>query len=218
MKKRRRERIGRRKPTRNPKVRFTLFCEGRKTEPQYFRALQSQYIGFLVSIQFGDKGRVPITLAEKALKFVKSTGADRGRGGRRYLFEEHDEVWVVFDRDEHERFDEAVSLCEANGIGVARSNPCFEVWLILHMADYDRQDDRRRVKNEFQRLFSEHGEGLPTNVMMEKLMSGIVEAEKRGEDLNRRRRAEGQPHGRPSTTVGELIRAIRNASSRVRGA
>ena len=81
----------------------------------------------------------------------------RGIGGQRNLFEEQDQVWVVFDRDEHERFDEAVSLCEANGIGVARSNPCFEVWLILHMVDYDRQDDRHRVKNEFGRLASKYG-------------------------------------------------------------
>lgn len=216
MRKRRNERIGRRKPTRNTKVRFTLFCEGRKTEPQYFRALRSQYNGSLVSIQFGDTGRVPITLAEKALKFVKSAGAERGRSGRRNLFEEHDEVWVVFDRDEHERFDEAVSLCEANRIGVARSNPCFEVWLILHMEDYNRQDDRHRVKNEFRRLCSEHYQGLATNVMLGKLTTGIEEAEERSETLNQRRREEGQPYGRPSTTVGELTRAIRCASNRVR--
>lgn len=217
MKKRRKERIGRRKPTRNPKVRFTLFCEGRKTEPQYFRALRSQYNGSLVSIQFGDKGRVPITLAEKALKFAKSARAERGRSGRRNLFEELDQVWVVFDRDEHERFDEAVSLCEANRIGVARSNPCFEVWLILHMVDYDRQDDRHRVKDEFDRLLSEHGQGLATNVMWEKLTMEIEAAEKRGVKMNQRRRAEGQPYGRPSTTVGELTKAIKNASNRARG-
>ncbi len=217
MKKRRNERIGRRKPTRNPKVRFTLFCEGRKTEPQYFKALRSQYNGSLVSIQFGDKGRAPITLAEKALKFAKSTRATKGGRGRRNLFEEHDEVWVVFDRDEHERFDEAVSLCEANRIGVARSNPCFEVWLILHMVDYGRQDDRHRVKDEFHRLLSEHRRELPGNAGFESLMTAIEAAEERGEKLNQRRRAEGNPYGRPSTTVGELTRAIRNASNRVRG-
>ena len=157
MKKRRRERIGRRAPTRQTKVRFTLFCEGRNTEPQYFRAFKKHDNGFLISIQFGDIGRAPITLAEKAAKLVQSSRSMRGIGGRRNLFEEQDQVWVVFDRDEHERFDEAVSLCEANGIGVARSNPCFEVWLILHMVDYDRQDDRHRVKNEFGRLASKYG-------------------------------------------------------------
>lgn len=215
MKKPRRERIGRRNPTRNPKVQFTLFCEGKKTEPHYFKALLNHYNGSL--IQFGEVGRAPITLAEEAVKFVKSTRAAKGGRGRRNHFEEHDEVWVVFDRDEHERFDEAVSLCEANRIGVARSNPCFEVWLILHMEDYGRQDNSHRVKDEFRRLCSKHYQGLAMNVMLDKLTTRIEEAEERGEKLNQQRRAEGQPHGRPSTTVGELARAIRSASNRVKG-
>ena len=121
----------------------------------------------------------------------------------------------MFDRDEHERFDEAVSLCEANEIGVARSNPCFEVWLILHVVDYGRQDDRHRVKDEFRRLLSEHGLGAEEKVPFEKLMAAVEDAEERAEKLNRRRKEEGQPYGRPSTTVGDLTKAIRKASNRV---
>ena len=123
----------------------------------------------------------------------------------------------MFDRDEHERFDEAVSLCKMNGIGVARSNPCFEVWLILHMVDYDRQDDRHRVKDEFQRLVLEHGLELAGNALFEKLMATIEDAEERADKLKRRREEEGQPYGRPSTTVGELTKAIRRAGNRVGG-
>jgi len=215
MRKRRKERIGRSAPKRQTKIQFTLFCEGRKTEPLYFIALKNRDNGSLISIQFGDKGRAPITLAEKAVKFVKSPGSVRGRGGRRNLFEERDQVWVVFDRDEHERFDEAVSLCEANGIGVARSNPCFEIWLILHMVDYDRQDDRHRVKDEFGRLASEYGLELSGKAMFEKLMTAVEDAEERAEKSGRRRREEGQPYGRPSTTVGDLTKAIRKASTLV---
>lgn len=215
MQRRRKGKIGRRKPTRNPKVQFTLFCEGKETEPEYFRAIKKLYSGSLVSI--GDKGRPPITLARKALEFVKSNGTT-GRGGRRRnLFEEHDEVWVVFDRDEHARFDEAVSLCKANRIGVARSNPCFEVWLILHMADYDRQDERARVKREFERVCSEHGQESAGNAGFEELMTGIEDAERRAKKLNQRREDEGKPYGRPSTTVGELTKAIRKASNQAGG-
>lgn len=217
MKRRRKERIGRSAPQRRPKVQFTLFCEGRRTEPLYFIALKSRESGSLISIQFGDRGRAPITLAEKAVKFAKSAGSMRGRGGRRNLFEEQDQVWVVFDRDEHERSDEAVSLCEANGIGVARSNPCFEVWLILHMVDYDRQDDRDRVKDEFGRLASDFGLELSGKAIFEKLMTAVEDAEERAEELDRRRKEEGQPYGRPSTTVGDLTKAIRKACNRVSG-
>jgi len=218
MKRRRKERIGRSAPKRQPKVQFTLFCEGSKTEPLYFMVLKSRDNGSLISIQFGDKGRAPITLAEKAVKFVKSRGSMRGKGGRRNLFEEQDQVWVVFDRDEHERFDEAVSLCETNGIGVARSNPCFEVWLILHMVDYDRQDDRHLVKKTFDRLVLEYGLELSGKAIFEKLTTAVEDAEERAEELDRRRREEGQPYGRPSTTVGELTRAIGKAGNLVSNA
>ena len=52
------------------------------------------------------------------------------RGSRRSKdsFEENDQVWAVFDRDEHPRFDEAIALCDGHGVLVGRSNPCFELW------------------------------------------------------------------------------------------
>jgi len=206
MRKRRKGRIGRRAPTRQPKIRFTLFCEGRNTEPQYFRALRSHYNNSLISIRIENTGRVPITLARTALDFVVT--ATR-KGKRKNLFEEHDQVWIVVDRDEHERFDEAVKLCETNGISVARSNPCFEVWLILHMVDYDRQDASKRVKRIFHAKLSEHG--LSGKPIFEKLMTMIEDAEEHADILKWRRGKEGQLHGCPSTTVGELTRAIRNA-------
>ncbi len=135
MQRRRKGEIRRRKPTRIPKIRFTLFCEGRKMEPEYFRALKNLYSGSLVSI--GDKGRSPITLARKALEFVESNGAT-GRGGRRRNhFEERDEVWVVFDRDEHARFDEAVSLCKANRIGVPSKRGCYHAPLLTEPCERD---------------------------------------------------------------------------------
>ena len=144
--------IRRRGWRREPKVRFILFCEGRNTEPAYFSAIKNVWTSALVSIESRRGVGVPITIAQEALKFAKSEGLARGTRRRRNLFEKGDEVWVVFDRDEHERYEEAVNLCETNGIGVARSNPCFEVWLILHEQDYDRPDDRHQVQRELQRL------------------------------------------------------------------
>lgn len=51
-------------------------------------------------------------------------------------FELLDEIWGVFDKDEHSDFDQAVHRCHEHGVRVARSNPCFEVWLILHFEDF----------------------------------------------------------------------------------
>ena len=78
---------------------------------------------------------VPRTVAQKAIEYARS---HRSKDS----FEENDQVWAVFDRDEHPNFGDAVVRCKESGIGVARSDPCFELWLILHKRDYDRPCDR----------------------------------------------------------------------------
>ena len=218
MEKRRASSIRRRGSRREPKAKFTLFCEGKKTEPEYFSAIKKEWTGALVSIDSRRGVGTPITIAQCALKFAKSQGLAKGSRRRRNLFEENDEVWVVFDRDEHERYEEAVNLCKSNGIGVARSNPCFEVWLILHERDYDRPDDRHQVQRELQRLRPEYDRSGAKTPDCEEMVGRVEDAEARGEVLRRRREGEMKPYGRPSTTVGNLTKAIREADRRVRKA
>lgn len=161
---------------------------------------------------------VPITIAEKAVQFAQAEGVSKNRRRRKNSFEERDEVWAIFDRDEHDRFDEAVDLCRLNGIGVARSNPCFEVWLILHEADYDRPDDRRDAQRELQRLRPEYDRDREKVPNCRELVLHVMEAEARGDVLLQRRVEEGNPYGRPSTMVGALTKAIRKASELARNA
>ena len=47
----------------------------------------------------------------------------------------YSEVWVVFDKDDNQDFDEAISLAKREGLNVAWSNECFELWLLLHFQD-----------------------------------------------------------------------------------
>jgi hypothetical protein len=47
----------------------------------------------------------------------------------------YDEVWCVFDRDEHAHFDEAIDKAAAIKLSLAVSNPCFELWILLHFQD-----------------------------------------------------------------------------------
>lgn len=211
MSKRRTGKIKRRRPKKEPKRRFILFCEGKNTEPAYFSAIKNALDGALISIKTRPGVGVPITIAKEALKFASHEGLSKSSRRRRNLFEEKDEVWAVFDRDEHDRFDEAVNLCESNGIGVARSNPCFEVWLILHDRDYDRPDDRHEVQRVLERLRPEYDRGGRKIPNCREMVVRVVEAERRGKILLQRRLKEWTPHGRPSTTVGELTRAIREA-------
>lgn len=214
MRNRRTGKIERRAWTKEPKTRFVLFCEGSNTEPAYFSAIRKLWTGTLIEIETRKGVGVPITIAERAIEFEKQDRSRRMRRGN--SFEENDRVWAVFDRDEHQRHDEAVDLCEQNGIGVARSNPCFEVWLILHEMDYDRPDGRHAVQRELAKLRPEYdrqGRKIPD---CEDMATRLLEAEVRSKAQLRRRFDEDAPFGPPSTTVGELTREIREADERAR--
>ena len=47
----------------------------------------------------------------------------------------YSEVWVVFDKDDNQDFDQAIALAKKEGLNVAWSNECFELWLLLHFQD-----------------------------------------------------------------------------------
>lgn len=52
----------------------------------------------------------------------------------------HDSFWVVYDREAESKYpkqlhQKAYQMAEAQGINVAFSNVCFEVWLLLHFVN-----------------------------------------------------------------------------------
>ncbi len=208
--------IRRRQPRIEPKRRFILFCEGMKTEPTYFSALQRTWTGALIAVETRPGVGVPMTIATEAVNFAKSEGLTRKSRRKKNSFEEKDEVWAVFDRDEHPNFNQAVSLCQANNVGVAYSNPCFELWLILHERDYDQPNHRHAVQIKLENLRPEYDKRRRKVPDCDNLVTRVKSAERRGEVLIDRREQEGDPHGNPSTTVGILTRTIRIANESAR--
>ena len=177
-----------------------MFCEGARTEPDYFTAIKRACANTLIAVEIVPAVGVPMTIAERAAEEAQTR---RRRRGKRDSFEEGDQIWAVFDRDAHPRFEEAVRLCEQHGVEVARSDPCFELWLILHERDYDRPCDRHEAQREFERLRPEYD--------CDALVRRVEQAERRAEAQLRRREQECTPCGNPSTTVFRLTRAIRGA-------
>ena len=122
-----------------------------------------------------------------------------------------DQVWTVFDRDDHPRFDDAVDLCRKHGIEIARSDPCFELWLILHLQDFDSSCTCRDVQRQFEVLHPAYDQNRGKRPDCDTLAHNVEEAEQRAEAQLERRNQEGNPFGNPSTTVGYLTRMIREA-------
>ena len=204
-----------RRAVREPKRRFTIVCEGKNTEPDYFQALRATIRDALVDLDIVPAAGVPMTIAQRSVELVNRARATR-RPGRIDSYEENDEVWAVFDRDEHPNFDEAVGLCAAKRIGVARSNPCFEIWLILHKTEFDRPDGRRAVQAHLKSLCPEQDAARGKRPDCASLIDQIETAERRAERQLAAREEEGRPYGPPSTTVFNLTQAIRRAAELAR--
>lgn len=206
----RRDRSLKRRPAkREPFRRFVIYCEGKNTEPAYFYALWRTVRSALVEVQTIHAG-VPMTIAERASERAK-------RRKPRDSFEHHDQVWAAFDRDEHPDFDEAVRLCERNKVGVARSNPCFELWLILHEADFDKQHNRHQVQAHLRSLRPEYDPSAGKSCDCHALVVRVADAEARALVQLERRKKERAPFSAPSTTVGALTVAISNAAKEALG-
>lgn len=204
--------LRRKKFRREPRQRFVLFCEGKVTEPAYFDALRRYYLSAIVEIQTIGAVGVPYTVATRAVEHAKALGLTRGRRSKLNLFEERDQVWAIFDRDDHPRFDDAVDLCRRNRVECGRSNPCFELWLILHIEAFDRPDDRTAVQSHLQEIHREYDASGSKKPNCDALVSQVEQAEERAQRQLKRREAERAPFGCPSTTVGMLTSAIRKAA------
>jgi RloB-like protein len=125
---RNRDDLQRRRPRRQPKPRFLIVCEGTVTEPRYFKDVQHTERSVIdLRIEPGGK---PKTLVERA------TGLKREANGKARKLKDdnqkYEEVWCVFDIDEHPLIREAKDQAKANRIELAISNPCFELWALLH--------------------------------------------------------------------------------------
>ena len=201
--------LKRSRPSLDPKQRFILFCEGKNTEVAYFRAIDRACSSTLISVETHGGEGVPRTIAEKAVKYAKTLGRRR-----KDSYEERDQVWAVFDRDDHPHFNEAVAYCESNNVGVGRSNPCVELWLILHERDFDRYEDRHAMQKILAELRPEYDPDGAKTPDCDDLVKRVDVAERRSETQLRRRAEEDNPHGNPSTTVGQLTRKIREANAR----
>ena len=132
-----------RSPVRIPKQTVLIVCEGGETEPVYFEHYRRNLRKVAaIEIVPGYKcGSNPKSVVEYAKRTKESS--DR----------EYDQIWCVFDRDQHERIPEAFIQARDNGFEVAFSNPCFEIWILLHFKDQTRYINRDETCREIRRNY-----------------------------------------------------------------
>jgi hypothetical protein len=130
--------LARRGPRRTPRPEIVVVCEGKVTEPRYFTEFRALYGNSLVTVTAIGGCGVPVSVVQRAIEERHSRRQAARKSGD--SFDTLYEVWAVFDRDEHpkEQVPEAFNLAVQHGINLAYSNPCFEVWGLMHFSCFDR--------------------------------------------------------------------------------
>jgi RloB-like protein len=146
---------------------------------------------------------VPKTLVARGVEM--KTDAERAARAAKDENQRYDEVWCVFDIDDHPHIDDAKQQARDNGIKLAVSNPCFELWVLLHFQDQRAHISRAQLRAACRRHLPGYQKELPT----ETLNPLYDQAATRARDLDTWQQEQGRQDANPSTGVYKLTEAIR---------
>lgn len=113
---------------RDPYKKIVIAMEGNKTEPKYFEEVKKKFKASTLNIILlnrdnTDNRSAPIHVIKQLNSYKKDN---------RFL--RTDELWLVIDKDRwtEEQLHIVASQCSINRYNLGLSNPCFELWLVLH--------------------------------------------------------------------------------------
>jgi hypothetical protein len=121
-------------PRRERKLGVFVYCEGEVTERFYIEDYFSQLAKHSQVVLLGIKEGAgsPDTIVKACL--AHESEADDTI------------VWAVFDVDEHKDLDAALARARDNAVPVSLSDPCFELWGLLHADSCDRPMSRKQAQ------------------------------------------------------------------------
>ncbi len=193
----------RRARTNATRRQILVFTEGEKTEGGYLLPWRREYRD-RVLITIDPFHGVPLSLVDKAAETKRAEMRDQKRGRGRA----HDEIWCMFDIDAHPNVPDAIQKAKANGIGLAISNPCVELWFILHFEDQTAYVNRHVAQSRSSELLG-CGKSL-SRAAMDRLHDSYEDARRRAHSLDAKHDGDGSPAGsNPSSSIWALIESIR---------
>jgi len=155
--KRKKERKKRGYEFRQPRANsYLIVTEGKRTEPLYFKGIVKkieQKMGGNVDIyempviDINGEGCSTSKLIEKTDELVSKAKIN------------YQNIWVVFDKDDFDDFDEAIKRAEDKGYKVAWSNQSFEYWLYLHFEYNDSALHRNDWNEKLSEIFKRYSLG-----------------------------------------------------------
>ena len=188
--------------------RIAVFTEGEKTEPGY---LTHWYRAYRDRAQVHISGglRDPMTTVDRAIAQKHSEAREAKRGHGRAS----DEYWCVIDDDQRPSVSRALEKAEANGIGIAVSNPCVELWFILHFQDQAAEINSKPAQARSKKLLN--CDKILDDRALRELTERFPEAKARAVKLDAKHRGDGRPaRSNPSSGMWMLIDRITGEAPR----
>lgn len=176
-----RQRFERRVAFRFTKKLFLIASEGAETEPSYFeefklRVSRDSIIRVKLVANPNHKSH-PIAVLKRLAAAAKEMGTKPG-----------DELWLVIDRDAWSEPD-LNTVCVAakkNGFHVALSNPCFELWLYLHLKENRNFIDRHQCQRELENVCESYAKNGKSGYDAKSLIAEVHKAIGRAKSLDLR--------------------------------
>ncbi|MBV4225347.1 RloB family protein [Parabacteroides distasonis] len=119
-----------------------IAAEGRETEKIYFQGLSEKLCSPKVHVEFlkrNNNNSSPEFVHEQILNFQKE-----------YNISDDDQLWIVIDRDKWsiKSIKIIAQYCIQNpNLFFCLSNPCFELWLLLHKLDINNCTEKEKISS-----------------------------------------------------------------------
>jgi hypothetical protein len=158
---------------------FLIASEGAETEPCYFEALKHR-------VSRDSIIRVKLVASPKHKSHPKEVLKRLQAAAKNENIKRGDELWLIIDRDAWESTDLDMVCRKAKELGyfVGLSNPCFELWLYLHLRDNRDFNDRHQCQQEFGKYCKSYALKGKSGYDPEDLIGGIEPAIDRARKLN----------------------------------
>lgn len=184
-----------------------VFAEGEATELEYidvFRRSPDVWNSVALDLVIEMAGATPQTLVSAAAKSKKTASL------------EVDEYWCIYDVESpqnHPFLLEARDQARANGIKLAVSNPCFELWLSLHHAQcgaYLSTDNAISLRARLEAAEGVRASQGGKHLIGSFYLARVEVAMARAAGLRLKHQQDGTmfPHDNPSSNMDEFMRAL----------
>jgi hypothetical protein len=192
----------------DPLKKFIFVCEGRNTEPHYINALCNhlRINRRLYDIDILAPVGVPETVLNRAIE--EQSKAKKSSFPL--------EIWIIFDKDDVEdaTINKVFAMATARNIHIGYSNPCLEIWPLLHLkshtAHIHRHDLQRLLNAHMPNYDHEKGAYIDFDLIAENSEDAI----KRAQSLEANHLKCGSPLANPSTTMYKLVESLQNSTKK----